>query len=49
MTQDFNHTPVMVAEVLSMLAPVPPGLIVDATVGGGGHAAALLAACRTTS
>ena len=33
----------MVAEVMSLLEPVPPGLIVDAaTVGGGGHAAALL-------
>ena len=44
MTQEFKHTPVMVAEVLSMFAPVPGGVLVDATVGGGGHAAALLAA-----
>ena len=44
MTQEFNHTPVMVAEVLSMFEPVPGGVLVDATVGGGGHAAALLAA-----
>jgi 16S rRNA (cytosine1402-N4)-methyltransferase len=44
MTQEFDHTPVMVSEVVSMLEPVPPGVLVDATVGGGGHAAALLEA-----
>lgn len=38
----FVHEPVMVDEVVDMLAPVPPGLVVDGTVGGGGHAAALL-------
>jgi 16S rRNA (cytosine1402-N4)-methyltransferase len=31
-------------EVVSLFASVPPGIVVDATVGGGGHAAALLAA-----
>ena len=36
------HLPVMVAEVVDALRPVPPGVIVDATVGAGGHAAALL-------
>jgi 16S rRNA (cytosine1402-N4)-methyltransferase len=44
MTQEFAHTPVMVLEVLALLEPVPPGLLVDATVGGGGHARALLEA-----
>ena len=44
MTQEFNHTPVMVPEVISMFEPVPAGVLVDATVGGGGHAAALLEA-----
>jgi 16S rRNA (cytosine1402-N4)-methyltransferase len=44
MTQEFEHTPVMVAEVVSMFEPVPPGILVDATVGGGGHADALLTA-----
>ena len=44
MTQAFVHRPVMVDEVVGLLADVPPGLVVDATVGGGGHAAALLAA-----
>jgi 16S rRNA (cytosine1402-N4)-methyltransferase len=32
----------MVEEVVELLRPVPPGLVVDMTVGGGGHAAALL-------
>ena len=44
MTQEFDHTPVMVSEVVSMFEPVPAGVLVDATVGGGGHAAALLSA-----
>ena len=34
----FEHRPVMVAEVVEALAPVPPGVVLDATVGGGGHA-----------
>lgn len=38
----FRHVPVMAAEVVELFAAVPPGLLVDATVGGGGHAAALL-------
>jgi 16S rRNA (cytosine1402-N4)-methyltransferase len=41
---EFSHLPVMEREVLELLSPVPAGLIVDGTVGGGGHAAALLAA-----
>jgi 16S rRNA (cytosine1402-N4)-methyltransferase len=36
------HLPVMRAEVCEMLAPRPGGVIVDATVGAGGHAADLL-------
>ena len=42
MDQDFTHEPVMVAEVIGLFTPVPPGVIIDATVGGGGHASALL-------
>ena len=38
------HLPVMVAEVVAVLRPVPEGVIVDATLGAGGHAAALLEA-----
>src|SRR6187455_3434790 len=40
----FHHQPVMGAEVVRLLAPVPAGLVVDATVGGGGHAQLLLEA-----
>jgi 16S rRNA (cytosine1402-N4)-methyltransferase len=42
MSQAFPHQPVMAAEVVDFLAPVPPGLVVDATLGGAGHAAAIL-------
>jgi 16S rRNA (cytosine1402-N4)-methyltransferase len=38
----FAHQPVLVDLVVELFAPVPPGVVVDATVGGGGHAAALL-------
>ena len=38
----FVHHPVMVAEVVEHLAAIPSGTFVDATVGGGGHARAIL-------
>ncbi len=41
---DFAHLPVMVREVVELLAGTPGGVVLDATVGGGGHAAAVLAA-----
>jgi 16S rRNA (cytosine1402-N4)-methyltransferase len=44
MSQDFSHQPVLVDEVVALLAPVPDGLVLDATLGGGGHAAAILTA-----
>jgi 16S rRNA (cytosine1402-N4)-methyltransferase len=44
MRQVFTHEPVMVDEVMAMFVPVPAGVVIDATAGGGGHAAALLAA-----
>jgi 16S rRNA (cytosine1402-N4)-methyltransferase len=40
----FEHRPVMLDEVTAIFSAVPPGLVLDATVGGGGHAAALLSA-----
>ena len=42
MSGGFGHQPVMVTEVVEVLRPVPAGIVVDATVGGGGHATALL-------
>jgi 16S rRNA (cytosine1402-N4)-methyltransferase len=42
MSRAFDHRPAMAGEVVSLLASVPPGVIVDATVGGGGHAQAIL-------
>jgi 16S rRNA (cytosine1402-N4)-methyltransferase len=38
----FRHVPVMVSEVLAALATVPAGVVLDATVGAGGHASAIL-------
>ena len=40
---DFEHAPVMVDEITAIFASVPAGTIVDATLGGGGHSAAILA------
>ena len=39
---DFVHQPVMVDEVVTLLSAVPDGVVVDATLGGGGHTAELL-------
>jgi 16S rRNA (cytosine1402-N4)-methyltransferase len=44
----FFHRPVMEAEVLEALRPSPSSLVADGTVGGGGHAAALLKASAPT-
>jgi len=38
----FEHEPVMRDEVVEALAPVPGGVVLDATLGGGGHSEALL-------
>jgi 16S rRNA (cytosine1402-N4)-methyltransferase len=43
-TRPFVHVPVMVDDIVALLADVPPGDFLDATVGGGGHAMALLEA-----
>ncbi len=42
--EKFRHRPVMVDEVVELFAPTPGGWALDATVGGGGHARALLEA-----
>lgn len=39
---DFDHIPVMLDEILDVFAPVDTGVLVDATLGGAGHASAIL-------
>jgi 16S rRNA (cytosine1402-N4)-methyltransferase len=41
---DSYHTPVLVDAVLDYMAPLPDGVYVDGTLGGGGHAEAILKA-----
>ena len=40
----FEHEPVLLGRILDLFAAVPDGIFVDATLGGAGHAAALLEA-----
>ena len=40
--ESFGHDPVMVDEIVDAFAPVPHGVVVDATLGGAGHTAKLL-------
>lgn len=44
MARTFNHRSVQLSEVLDLFSPVPAGVIVDCTLGGAGHAVALLEA-----
>lgn len=41
MTDRPYHRPVMVTEIVELFQPVPDGIVVDATFGGGGHTRAL--------
>lgn len=41
-TEGGYHRPVLVEEVARLLAPVMPGVVIDATFGGGGHSRRLL-------
>jgi 16S rRNA (cytosine1402-N4)-methyltransferase len=42
MAQAYTHAPVLVDEVVRLFAPVPGGVVIDGTLGGGGHASAIL-------
>ena len=44
MESGFHHVPIMVSEVLTLLEPSRGGIFVDGTLGGGGHAEAVLSA-----
>lgn len=46
---DFAHQPVLVEKVAELFGRVPPGTVIDATVGGGGHARAILEANPSVS
>ena len=46
MTEPLGHTPVLPEEVVKLLAPQPGDVVVDATVGAGGHAALIAQAIR---
>jgi 16S rRNA (cytosine1402-N4)-methyltransferase len=45
---EFTHSPVMVAEVVAAMRPQPGGRYTDGTIGGAGHAAAIMAASSPT-
>lgn len=42
MTSRPYHRPVLIDEVVALFQPVPDGIVVDATFGGGGHTSALM-------
>ncbi|MDR0841078.1 MAG: 16S rRNA (cytosine(1402)-N(4))-methyltransferase RsmH [Christensenellaceae bacterium] len=42
MTAEFHHIPIMLEETLALLSPQRGGVFVDGTLGGGGHAEAVL-------
>ena len=47
--QTFQHTSVLMDEAMTLLEPQRGGVYVDGTLGGGGHAAAVLARAPQTS
>ncbi|MEG1547558.1 MAG: 16S rRNA (cytosine(1402)-N(4))-methyltransferase RsmH [Clostridia bacterium] len=47
MMNEFHHTPIMKQEVLALLNPMRGGIFVDGTLGGGGHAEAVLEMLNT--
>ncbi|MGH9020028.1 MAG: 16S rRNA (cytosine(1402)-N(4))-methyltransferase RsmH [Acidimicrobiales bacterium] len=42
MAQDDYHLPALEREIVERFADLAPGVVIDATVGGGGHAAAII-------
>ncbi len=42
MSDSFEHRPVMLDEIVETFRAVPPGVVLDATLGGGGHSEAIL-------
>ena len=44
MSDETYHRPVLVEEIVEICRALPSGVIIDATLGGGGHAAAILEA-----
>ncbi|MGZ7244265.1 16S rRNA (cytosine(1402)-N(4))-methyltransferase, partial [Streptococcus pyogenes] len=42
MTNEFNHTTVLLHETVDLLDVKPNGIYVDATLGGAGHSSYLL-------
>ena len=41
---EFDHVPVMRQEIVDAMGPTPPGVVLDATLGAGGHSEAFLEA-----
>jgi 16S rRNA (cytosine1402-N4)-methyltransferase len=44
MSETFQHRPVMLDEILRAFSTIPSGAVIDATLGGAGHASAILRA-----
>ena len=44
MAQDYFHVPVLAGEIVELFASLATGVVVDATLGGGGHSTVILSA-----